>query len=329
MYLNLKINAESSQARLQAPETLLIVAGARVRGLVRCAKLSLKEILYIVYKNCDMSQKVTSSHGGEGGNTKTPSRIRRVCFTLNNWTIEEQDSLRNWMSQKTQYFVFGREVGNEKTPHLQGYFEVKNAVRFETLKELNARAHWEVAKGNRKSNQDYCTKDGDYECSIEVRCLNDILKQEMLDEYKNVVWKPWQAEILKIVESEPDIRTINWYWEETGNVGKTFLCNYICAKYDIIICDGKKDNVFNQVNIMINEKKLRPKGIILDIPRTSYDYVNYGVIEKLKDRVIYSGKYEGGQIFLPRMFVVCFANERPHEDALSKDRWNIKEITHQ
>jgi len=271
---------------------------------------------------------VTGDSGGEKGNTDSFSRMRRVCFTLNNYTEEEASQLKIWLAQKTQYYIMGWEIGEQGTPHLQGYFEVKNAIRFETLKEFNNRVHWEKAKKKRIFSQNYCSKDKKYVCSIEIRTLAEILKQEMLDRYVGVVWKPWQLTILDLIE-KPDDRTVNWFYDSVGNVGKTFICNYLCAKYDIIICDGKKDNVFNQVNIMINEKGIRPKGIIMDIPRTSYDYVNYGVLEKLKDGVIYSGKYEGGQVFLPKMFVVCFANERPCEDALSRDRWNIVEIKHQ
>lgn len=270
---------------------------------------------------------------GDLGNTESNlwdkrKEFMRFCFTLNNWTEEEHSTLVSYGKNKCKFFVIGKEIGKEcGTPHLQGYMETKKKVRFTSVKKVNGRMNFRPCKGSKEDNVDYCTKDGDFIMTEKPLTLKEQLKKEFLDRYEGVEWKPWQLEVLDLVEKEDD-RTINWFYETVGNVGKSFVCNYLCAKYDIIICDGKKDNIFNQVNTMIESGK-RPKGIIMDIPRTSYDYVNYGVLETLKNGVCYSGKYEGGQLFLPKMFVICFANERPCENAMSKDRWNIVEIKHQ
>lgn len=144
----------------------------------------------------------------------------------------------------------------------------------------------------------------------------------MQKKYSNVTWKQWQQDVLDIVSKEPDSRTINWYWEENGNVGKSFLAKYLKLSKNTIIADGKKDNVFNQLNVMLEAKK-EPEIIILDIPRHGRDYMNYGVIEQLKDGCIYSGKYEGGDCIIDDVHVIIFANFPPEETKFSKDRWNI------
>lgn len=257
----------------------------------------------------------------EGGNTKTPSiERRRWSITVNNYTIEEYETMRQYFEQN-KVWVIGKEIGEEGTPHLQCYLEKK--TRFSSLQKIGPRWHIEFCKGNKKQNIDYCTKDGDY-------IGNGIpknVKQEILEQYKDIIWKPWQQEIIDICESKPDDRTIHWYYERKGNVGKSFLVRYLYNKYDCIIGNGKMADVLNNVNNIVNIECKEFKLLFLDIPRSSLGYINYGVIEKLKDKLVYSGKYEGGTInLIDNIHIICFANEKPNEDMMSIDRWNIKII---
>lgn len=66
------------------------------------------------------------------------------------------------------YIVVGRELGEEHTPHLQGYIHFKDAISFRQCKRLlGDRAHIEKSQGTAAENRTYCTKDGDYfECGI-------------------------------------------------------------------------------------------------------------------------------------------------------------------
>ena len=60
-----------------------------------------------------------------------------------------------------KYMVVGVEVGENGTPHLQGYVRLNNKIRFNALKKLiGQRAHIEQAKGSELENDDYCRKDG-------------------------------------------------------------------------------------------------------------------------------------------------------------------------
>ena len=58
-------------------------------------------------------------------------------------------------------------VGRERapltgTPHLQGYLHFEHGISFSGLKRLLPGVHFEKARGDGKSNQTYCTKEGDF-----------------------------------------------------------------------------------------------------------------------------------------------------------------------
>lgn len=84
---------------------------------------------------------------------------RAYCLTINNWTQEEYDVL---VSEKYDYMIVGKEVGEEGTPHLQAYIYKKSKISFVGLKKRNPRAHIEVAKGNAEDNRKYCSKEENF-----------------------------------------------------------------------------------------------------------------------------------------------------------------------
>lgn len=86
------------------------------------------------------------------------------CFTLNNYTDEQEEVIQAFAADtsKCKYLVYGREVGLEGTPHLQGYMEVTPRQRGHVLKtKLGiAEIHLEARKGKGYQAADYCKKDG-------------------------------------------------------------------------------------------------------------------------------------------------------------------------
>lgn len=97
-------------------------------------------------------------------------QARHWCWTLNNWTQEEHDQLMLAGAQKQtlgiRYLIFGREIGQQGTPHLQGYIMMTSPVRWTTLNNrlhiTTGRIHWERMMGTPQQAADYCKKDGDY-----------------------------------------------------------------------------------------------------------------------------------------------------------------------
>lgn len=87
-------------------------------------------------------------------------RSNGYCFTLNNYTDEETQSI---VDIKCNYIIFGREVGESGTPHLQGYVQFGAPGKtLSAMKKLIPRAHFEVTKGSIDQNVAYCSKEGDF-----------------------------------------------------------------------------------------------------------------------------------------------------------------------
>lgn len=83
---------------------------------------------------------------------------RNWCFTLNNYTEEEENNLKSELP-RVKYIVFQREIGENGTHHLQGYLELDCVQRISFLKKINARAHWEKRFGSQDDAIKYCKKE--------------------------------------------------------------------------------------------------------------------------------------------------------------------------
>lgn len=83
-------------------------------------------------------------------------------FTLNNYTEEEVDDIKTWVTKGAKGIGYEKEVGREGTPHLQGFIIMNNKCEMSTVKKLNKRMHLERMKGRIDQNVTYCSKEGDF-----------------------------------------------------------------------------------------------------------------------------------------------------------------------
>lgn len=78
------------------------------------------------------------------------------CFTLNNWSEEEYQAI--WNIQ-CSYLIIGKEVGQQGTPHLQGYIKLnKYCKKKEAIVLLGERTSVRCARGSALENKKYCSK---------------------------------------------------------------------------------------------------------------------------------------------------------------------------
>lgn len=266
----------------------------------------------------------SSNSSVEGGNTSSPSTkqiapSKRWCFTLNNYDESDIEALSSIVPECCNYGIVGKEIGENGTPHLQGYIEFKVKKRPKSVFE-SKKFHWEKAKANREKNISYCSKDGDVVLRHpKVKTVKTISPNDFHD---------WEKDIINSIQDEPDDRTIHWYWSKQGGIGKTSFCKYLVIHEKFIVLGGKASDVRNGV---IEYAKANngetPERIVVNIPRSfSEEYVSYEAFENLKDMLFYSGKYEGGMVCgnCPHLFI--FANFYPEMKKLSKDRWCIYNI---
>jgi len=268
-----------------------------------------------------MNSSASSNSSKGEGNTKPPPKKQispalRWIFVLNNFTEEDCSSIVPRFSELSSKLIIGKEIGENGTPHLQGFIRFNKKCRPKAVYECG-RIHWEKCKGSDEENFNYCSKDGDILISKgwpkPIKIINPTYT--------------WEQEIIKIIKNDPDDRTIYWYWSKEGNVGKTAFCKYLTVKHNAIALSGKGSDVRNGI---VEYKKTNgecPSLVVFPIPRSfNSDYLSYESLENIKDMYFYSGKYEGGMICgnPPHLFV--FANEEPNYFKLSSDRWVVKEI---
>lgn len=257
---------------------------------------------------------------------KRPSGAKRWLFT---WVNYPED----WMAQMAPVldetlWIAGFEIcPDTKSPHIQGYVEFPNKVRPIGYKGCNKKVHWgdehgKPCRAKRPWCVDYCTKDGDIVPGGTLKVPRKI-KLPPMD-------KQWEKDIIEIVKTEPDDRTIYWYWSEEGNIGKTTFCKYLCLEHDACLLSGKGADVRNGAMTWKKDKGMYPDLCVFPIPRSfNSDYISYEAIENVKDALFYSGKYEGGTVCDACPHVFVFANFVPDMERMSNDRWNIVNIDEQ
>lgn len=85
------------------------------------------------------------------------SRSRAFMFTINNWE-ENHETIISLLG--AQYTVYGKEVGDSGTPHLQGYVYFKSQRSLKSMIKKLPGAHVELRKGTHEQAREYCMKDG-------------------------------------------------------------------------------------------------------------------------------------------------------------------------
>ncbi|AXQ66224.1 MAG: putative viral replication protein [Circoviridae sp.] len=101
---------------------------------------------------------------------------KRWCFTLNNYHEKDINKIETW---DVKYLVYGKEVGDLGTPHLQGFVIFKKQYRLSGVKKLHSTMHWEIAKGTSFQASDYCKKEDNF---FEKGILSEQGKRNDLEE---------------------------------------------------------------------------------------------------------------------------------------------------
>lgn len=273
-------------------------------------------------------------------------------------------SLSTSASPVVSYLVVGREVGDSGTPHLQCFVQCDRRISLARCRRLiSPRAHYEIARGTPLEAANYCKKDGDFDeygqLSAGQGKRNDwedlrafvvdkgavpsnrelastfpalFSRSTRLREICASFLPPpvliqgnpregFQQDIVTMV-SEPcsEQRKVFFYVDYVGNKGKSWLCAYLISQFAErvqVLSVGKRDDLAHAID--------ETKDIFLfDCPRGSSDFLQYSVLEKLKDRMIFSPKYSSTVKVMQKLpHVLVMMNEDPDRTKMSDDRYDV------
>lgn len=272
-----------------------------------------KEFMIEFQKQTEIDQ--IDQNSAETGNTKTQSLpFNYWCFTWNNYEIDQIDQIDQIFKHECDWYVFQEEIGENGTPHLQGTLKLKVRQRLSAIKKWCKQIHWEPTKYVSASVA-YCTKEASRSGKQWIHGIKLPEPVEVEEPYG------WQLDVIQLIKQRPDKRSIYWYWEPDGCVGKSELCKWLVIKQNALICGGKGNDIYHHV-----VKAKHRKIIVVDVPRTQLDYINYCAIENVKNGCVFSGKYESTQLVFNRPHLIVFANREPDYTAMSADRWIVKDI---
>lgn len=286
------------------------------------------------------------------------------CFTINNYSDEDETRLRELSRHdNTLYLIYGREIGENGTPHLQGFVRFKSRCHFNRCKVLvSERAHLEISR-NASASAKYCKKDGSFEefGSLDVGkrgTRND------LEEFKETVKSGVRdLKVLRELHSEvcakyPKFVTdylvdnspappVKIHLLRDWQMNLNHMLNGEPSDREIIFVvdvEGNKGKTWfakyycslhPRAQILIPGKKVDMSYVLrtdvrvvfLDAPRSKQgEFIQYDFLEEIKNGYVAAYKYESRVKILPVAHVVVLMNESPDFTKLSVDRYKVVNI---
>ncbi|UOK21032.1 replication associated protein [Chifec virus UA13_150] len=245
-------------------------------------------------------------------------RLRNWCFTWNNYTLDDIDTLTRKFCNVD--YVFQEETGEKGTPHLQGFVKFKNARYLSSLLKEFKGCYFEPCR-NETAAEQYCQKNNTrtgkvYSNITKVTELKIPTYNQLFD---------WQKKVVELIQTEPDDRSIYWYWDREGCSGKTTLIKYICTHFKnaTFTCASKSADIITIANIKYNI-------YLLGFARSQEHFAPYNAIEQLKDGLISDSKLKkiSRNVMMNSPHVIVFANWPPDKNAISNDKWVITNLQH-
>ncbi|AXQ66246.1 MAG: putative viral replication protein [Cressdnaviricota sp.] len=290
------------------------------------------------------------------------SQSKNWCFTTNNYNDQHILRLRSlYTDDKVNYIVWGKEIGEQGTPHLQGYVVLKKRARLTGVRKLIADSHLSVAKGSPAQNQTYCTKEEDFEEFGDLpggqgsrSDLDELVtaikegtrnKRELYEQHRKVCAKyprfvqeyltltqpeppveehtlhDWQSVLEAKLKRAPNDREIVFVVDKTGGNGKTWFAKQWVSKDD-------KSQYLEMGKKADMAYALNPEitTLFVNCTRQQVEFLNYSFLESVKDGMVFSTKYESGIKKMQKCHVVVMMNQDPDREKLSNDRYKIIEI---
>lgn len=283
-----------------------------------------------------------SSAGAMSMPSASTAPAKYFAFCLNNYNENDWNLFKGLDCSNVPILVFQEELApTTGTPHIQGAVMFLKKVRplkmFQRMGFSNE-ISWKKRKTlvvNGKMTKQWAATDDEffgYCCRESKRAPNGrVYTRGYSPTYMKWVQEipelyTWEEKIINILNSPSDARTIHWFWEPQGAVGKTTFLKYIYTHFDnVVISGGKLDDMKNCIASYVKINKIYPKVVIINYER--HESIDYCGIKCTKDMFFYSGKYEGAEICGPCPIVIIMANTPPNESRLSEGVFSITKIS--
>ncbi len=290
------------------------------------------------------------------------SRAKNWVFTLNNWVEADVTRLTALVPAEAHYVIYGREVGDSGTPHLQGFVQFHHALRFNRVKELvGTTAHIEVAK-RLFDAVEYCKKEDNW-TEHGTPPVKNPGKRTDLDEFKDAV-KSGMLSMKELREEHSEVMAKYTGWCTTYVMDNTppqqielfplhpwqqelyaqlqrpadprkiiFVVDYAgnhgkswFARYYLFLHPDDTQIIQpGKRNDMAFVLESTTRVLFMDAPRAKQgEYLQYDFIEQVKDGMVSSYKYTCvNKMFPHKVHVVVLMNQDPDMTKLSADRYVI------
>lgn len=270
---------------------------------------------------------------------------QRFMLTIHGQLLEDLTNLIKFFDHTEDFIagvkvttaVIAKEFGKFKIhPHWQIYLEFDKQISLKTLLHSvlgHSNTHIEKARGTRAACINYIyAVDKYWEAGFVVYNKNAEVPYNYdgsaVEFWNNFQPRPFQQQILDLLQESPDRRSINFIYETRGNVGKTIIAEYLHIYRGAIITGGASADMKFAVARWQEITGHYPVIIIVDACRTDkLSEDSYKALEAIKNGFFFNGKYESAMAhsyFKPH--VLIFANKPPEKKYFSEDRWKIFRI---
>lgn len=247
-------------------------------------------------------------------NMPSQQRMRNFVFTINN---PSESDYAAFHTLDASYKIYGDEVGESGTPHMQGYVELNKQTAFSTIKKLLPGAHIEKRRGTAQQAADYCKKDGAFTEVGEIsrpgkrNDLEDFLtsakaeKPSREDLLSSTLYMRYPRHCDAIIDhfhpAQP-LESLDNYWiyGETG-VGKSFGARqqYGESLYDKAV-NKWWDNYRGEDTVLIDDVD------------TNHKFLGF-FLKRWGDHYPFPAEYKGGSRVIRPVRIVVTSNYHPQD----------------
>lgn len=177
------------------------------------------------------------------------SKKRDYCFTVNNLQLALQEGRSPWDIDRmcALYMAVQQEIGDNGTPHYQGFVQFKTNITCELAKSrIGYNCHLEVREGTVKEAADYCRL------------------PEYKGKNKNVINGPWEAGVMQSTKAGQGQRTDIRNYRDAIKTGKRN--RELCEAFPAMYC--KYPKYVHSVRLAYHENYYSFRSVYLHVGET-------------------------------------------------------------